>query len=86
MARGWDSKAIEDQQATAAEERSTQRRPALTAEARQQQAKLDALRLSRARVISDLDSASHQQYRRMLEQALAHIDREIAQVDRSLDH
>ena len=85
MARGWDSKAIEDQQASAAEERSKPQKPAMSAEVREQQAKLDALRLSRTKVTRDLEAASNRQYRQMLEQALAHIDNEISQISRSLD-
>jgi hypothetical protein len=85
MARGWDSKAIEDQQAAAEQERSKQKKPPLSAEARELQVKLDALRLSRTKVVRDLESASNHQYRRMLEHALAHIDGEIAQFNRSVD-
>ena len=85
MARGWDSKSIEDQQAAAEQERSRQKKPPMSAKAREQQAKLDALRLSRVKVVRDLESASNHQYRRMLEQALAHIDGEIAEISRSRD-
>ena len=85
MARGWDSKSIEDQQAAAEQERSRQKKPPISAAAREQRVKLDALRLSRVKVVRDLESASNRQYRRMLEQALAHIDGEIAEISRSLD-
>lgn len=85
MARGWDSKAIEDQQAAAEQERSKHHKPPLSAEAREQQAKLAALHLSRAKVVRDLEAAVNHEYRRMLERALAHIDGEIAQFSGSVD-
>jgi hypothetical protein len=85
MARGWDSKAIEDQQAAVAEERSKPHKPAMSAEVREQQAKLDGLRLTRTKVARDLEATSNRQYRQMLEQALAYIDNEISQISRSVD-
>ena len=77
MARGWDSKAIEAQQAAAEAEKAQRRKHALSAVERERQEKLDGLLLARARVATDLESASSPGYRAMLEQALAHIDREI---------
>jgi hypothetical protein len=74
MARGWDSKAVEDQQATAEAEKETRAKPTLTAEERERRAKRDGLALARARMLNDLESANDERYRTMLEQAIAHLD------------
>ncbi len=77
MARGWDSKAIEDQQSAAEAEKSRQSRPELSAGDRDVQSKRQGLTLARAKILADLDAASDPRYRTMLSQALAHIDSEI---------
>jgi hypothetical protein len=74
MARGWESKAVEDQQsAVQAEKQGRLRRP-LTAAERDLQVRRDGLLLSRARVVRDLESARSEAHRALLERTLAHID------------
>ncbi len=76
MARGWESKAIESQQADAASAGDPGRRlsdAALAAEARRR----DVL-LARARVVADLAVATRPAHRRMLEEALAELDRQLS--------
>ena len=77
MARGWDSKAIEDQQSAAEAEKSRQSRPELSAAEREVESRRQGLTLARATVVADLEAASDPRHRTMLDQALAHIDREI---------
>jgi len=77
MARGWDSKAVEDQQSAAETEKARRSRPALSARERDIQSKRDGLMLARAKIAADLEAASDPRYRTMLGQALAHIDAEI---------
>ena len=77
MARGWDSKAIEDQQSAAEAEKSRQSRPELSAAEREVESRRQGLTLTRAKIVADLEAASDPRHRTMLEQALAHIDREI---------
>jgi hypothetical protein len=76
MARGWESKAIESQQAdvgTAAGPRRRMSAAALAAEARRRD-----LLLARARVTADLAAATRPAHRDMLEQALADLDEKLA--------
>ena len=77
MARGWDSKAIEDQQSAAEAEKSRQSRPELSAAEREVESRRQGLTLARAKIVADLEAASDPRHRTMLDQALAHIDREI---------
>ena len=77
MARGWESKAVEDQVAAAEAQKQSRTRPALSAADRDRQTRREGLLLSRAKLLRDLASASNARYRAMLEQALAHLDAEL---------
>jgi hypothetical protein len=76
MARGWESKSIEAQQAEAAEA-AQQRKPRLTPEQASRQRQLDGLNLSRQRVLHQLANVSDARHRQILEQALADLERQI---------
>jgi len=76
MARGWESKSVEAQQAEASEERLTTKSrmtPKQAADKRQ----IDGLFLSRQRVLQQLASAHDPRHREMLEVALADLDQRI---------
>jgi hypothetical protein len=78
MARGWESKSVEDQQEAAAQRRSIDTSAEVTIADAQRKQELDGLNLSRARVLADLQRACRPAHRGMLEQALADIDAKIA--------
>jgi hypothetical protein len=79
MARGFESKQVEFQQ----EEASRGRRlnPSLTEAQRDARERRTALELARARAVADLARASAPAYRRMLEQALAALDQQLAELE-----
>jgi len=76
MARGFESKSVESQQEEAARERVT--RPTLTPEQRALAERRASLELNRARAAADLGRATAPQHRKMLEQAIATIDEQLA--------
>jgi hypothetical protein len=76
MARGWESKAVEDQIA-AAEERKRAPAPPLPADERERRSRLDGLMLARARVVADIEHARDARYRDTLSKALEFIDAQI---------
>ena len=78
MARGWDSKSVEEQIEAAEEEKASRRRPAGTAEERERRSKQAGLLLSRAKIVKDLEAATDPRYRTLLERTLAHLDAQIA--------
>jgi hypothetical protein len=78
MARGWESKSVEAQQADA-EEKSDKPRLKLTAEAAARQREQETLRLSRQRVLQQLEASQNPRHRRLLEQELADLDARISQ-------
>lgn len=73
MARGWESKAIEAQQAEASEEKSTLRAK-MTPQQAARKRHIDGLVLSRQRVRQQLAAAHDPRLRQMLEGALADLD------------
>jgi hypothetical protein len=81
MARGWDSKSVEDQIGAAEEEKASRRKPAVTAEERERRSRQTGLRLSRAKIVKDLEAAADPRYRTLLERTLAHLDAQIAAAD-----
>jgi hypothetical protein len=78
MARGWESKAIEDQIGAAEAEREARSRPALTPEEAALRERRNGLLLARARTVASLEAAADPRYRALLERSLAHLDAELA--------
>jgi hypothetical protein len=78
MARGWESKGIESQQEEAARDRKPA--PRLTDEQRATLGERRTLELARTRAAADLDRATAPHHKRMLEQTLAAIDAQLAEL------
>jgi hypothetical protein len=76
MARGWESKSVEQQQEQLSA--STEpRRKQLTPEQIDQQKRRQGLQLSRQHILQQLEVASNPQHRSMLEAALAELDSQL---------
>ena len=74
MARGWESKSVEQQQEEATSQKTgVQLSPAQIEEAN----RLRGLGLSRSRILQQLPEATNPRHRQMLESALAELDRQI---------
>ena len=74
MARGWESKSVEDQIGAAEAERERQAKPHLSAEQRARAEQKQSLLLSRAQILSRLRSATSPRYRAQLQSALDHVE------------
>jgi hypothetical protein len=82
MARGWESKSIEEQQAEASESKRRTGKP----QSPEQQAlrrQIDGLELSRKSIKRQLQSATHARHRQMLEESLAELDRQLRKLDKN---
>jgi len=79
MARGWESKSVEEQQAEAAS-RLPKRRPPQTPEQLAEERRRQGLILARQRVLQQLEVAHNAQHREMLRQALADLDAQLSQL------
>jgi hypothetical protein len=78
MARGFESKMVEFQQEEAARRRSAA--PGLTGDEKARRSRREGLELARARAAADLAKATAPAHRRMLEEAIAALDRQLAEV------
>jgi len=76
MARGWESKSVEEQQAAAATQSESKQRLTPQEAARKQER--EALGLSRKRVLQQLESVQNPRHRQMLESALTELDSRLA--------
>jgi len=81
MARGWESKAVEDQQDAATRERAVTQAPSLTPEAQARAQQRETLRLSRVRTLAALQTACQPRHRALLEATLAHLDAQLTALD-----
>ena len=81
MARGWESKAIEEQQAEAARAAEQKSFRPLTPEALARKQRQESLQLSRSQLREQLQCARNDAQRRWLENALQQLETELAQLD-----
>lgn len=81
MARGWESKAVEEQQAEAARVVEQQSFRPLTPEALARKQRQESLQLSRSQLREQLQRARTDVQRRRLEEALRQLETELAQFD-----
>lgn len=77
MARGWESKSVEQQQAEMGDQPESSRLPLSDAQQKLNR-KREGLLLSRISLVRQLEVATQARHRRMLEQAVAEIDRQLA--------
>jgi len=80
MARGWESKSVEAQQAEASD-KSTKTRPKLSAEDAARHRDRETLRLSRQRVLQQLEASRHPQHRKLLQDALAELEEKLRKLE-----
>jgi len=81
MARGWESKSVEDQvQNSQSKNPSKQKRRLAPSEAETRRRR-EVLLLSRVRVQRDLESSQNPRYRDQLSRALADIDSQLAALE-----
>ena len=77
MARGWESKSVEDQISARESAREDQAHPRRSPEEIERQAKREGLELARTRTLASLQGACDRRYRAHLERVLADLEKEI---------
>jgi hypothetical protein len=78
MARGWESKAVEDQVQEFQERDSAGKKIPLTPAQMESRRRREVLLLSRARVQKDLQSSQNPRHKEQLNRALADLDSQLA--------
>jgi hypothetical protein len=81
MARGWESKSVEEQISARDAEAQRSAKTTFTAQQRELQSKRDGLLLMRTRTLSAIQSTRNEEYRKQQEHALAHLDAELAELE-----
>jgi hypothetical protein len=81
MARGWESKSIEDQIAEADARKEARRKLAANPDQSDQQRRKNALLLERTRIVRQMEKAYMRRHLVVLERGLAHIDAELAKLE-----
>lgn len=77
MARGWESKSVEQQQEEMAERRKAPGKPA-SPEQCERDRKRDGLVLSRRRLVQQLGVAQNPRHQEMLRQAIAELEKQLS--------
>jgi len=80
MARGWESKSVEEQQSQAMVS-PVGTKPQLTSQQLVKRRQQDNLRLARKHILDQLQTVQNSRHRKMLEDAQADLDARIAQLD-----
>ena len=77
MARGWESKSVEDQIAASEDRKEASSKPARTADEIERESRRQGLLLSRAKIVRDIENARDDRHRTALAQALDYLDSQI---------
>jgi len=80
MARGWESKSVEDQIGAAEAERELRNREQLSTEEREQNEHHQSLLLSRSLILARMKAARDPRYRAQLKVALEQLDEQLRQL------
>ena len=81
MARGWESKSVEDQIGDAQAEKDARSKPFLTPAEREQQTRKHSLLLSQSQILNRLKLTRNARYRAQLEAALKHVEMQLKDFD-----
>jgi hypothetical protein len=78
MARGWESKSVEDQIEEARRSQGVSEGRVQSPEANERERKVESLKLERSRLTEQLNRARSESHQRMIRQSLEAIEEEIA--------
>ena len=81
MARGWESKSVEDQMDAAQVEREARAKRQVSPREREQSERRQSLLLSRTQILSRLKVTQNARYRAQLELALEHLEAQLRECE-----
>jgi hypothetical protein len=76
MARGWESKSVEEQQNQAQQTVSQDEKDALKRQNAEKMRKIQALKLNRARIREQIERSTNDRYKELLGRELEHLEHE----------
>jgi hypothetical protein len=77
VARGWESKSVEDQIAASEDRKAAAAKRVRTADEMERESRKQGLLLSRTKIARDIENARDERHRAALKQALDYIDAQI---------
>ena len=81
MARGWESKSVEDQISEAEADKALREKPVVSLAEREQEMRKQSLQLSRSQILDRIKHARNARYRTQLQAALEHVERQLRELD-----
>ncbi|MDX6383621.1 MAG: hypothetical protein QOK48_1194 [Blastocatellia bacterium] len=81
MARGWESKSVEDQISEAEAEKALRSKPVLSLAEREQEHRRQSLLLSRSQILDRIKLARNARYRAQLKAALEHVETQLRELE-----
>ena len=82
MARGWESKSVEEQQSQAQQQTVSQdEKDKLSREKAEKARKVQALKLNRARIREQMERSTNDRYKELLGRELEHLEQELKQLE-----
>ena len=81
MARGWESKSVEEQQNQAQQTVSQDEKDALKRRDAEKMRKIQALKLNRARIREQIERSTNDRYKELLGRELEHLEHELKQLE-----
>lgn len=82
MARGWESKSVEEQQSQAQNQTVSQdEKDKLSREKAEKARKVQALKLNRARIREQMERSTNDRYKELLGRELEHLEQELKQLE-----
>jgi len=79
MARGWESKSVEEQQSATKAPLTSEEKERLSLEKAERARKIQALKLMRARVREQLERSQNARYNEVLQRELDHIEKQLSE-------
>jgi hypothetical protein len=82
MARGWESKSVEEQQSLAQQQTiSQEEKDALKRQNAEKMRKIQGLKLNRARICEQIERSTNDRYKELLGRELEHLEQELKQLE-----
>jgi hypothetical protein len=82
MARGWESKSVEEQQSQAEQQTISQdEKDALKRQNAEKMRKIQGLKLNRARIREQIERSTNDRYKELLGRELEHLEQELKQLE-----
>jgi len=83
MARGWESKSVEEQMESAKNGIAVVSKGPVTDGEKKARRERDSLKLSRAYIVHQIEASTNERYTRSLQQALSELDEKLATLESS---